>query len=66
MNGQLTVFSHELDSLLGCVVSDVVFLYGLSFEVVNVANTDVNESIKRKLFQTNSRSPVSFFESGAN
>jgi hypothetical protein len=50
VNGQLTVFSHELDSLLGRVVSDVVFLYGLSFEVVNVANTDVNQSIKRKLF----------------
>lgn len=66
VNRKLGVFTHEIYRLLWCVVTDVVFLYRLCFEIIDVTNSDVNKSVKRKLLETNSWCPVRFFESSTN
>ena len=54
MDWKLRIFSHEVNCLLWCVMTNVVFLNRFGFKIVNVSNTDVDKFVERKLLQTNS------------
>ena len=63
---QLWILSQEINSLLRCVVSDVVLFYCFSLEIVYVADSNIYQFIKRKFFQTKSWCPVSFFKTSTH
>lgn len=42
VDGEVLVCTHPVDSLLGCVVLDIMLVNDVTFKIVDVANTNVD------------------------